>query len=416
MDPLQYRQDELYIEDVPLSAVAARFDTPAYVYSASSISAAFRDFDEAFRSHDHLICYSVKANSNLGVLGLLADLGSGFDIVSGGELQRVIQAGGNPEHVVFSGVGKQAWEIQAALNAGIACFNVESLSELQLIDRIAGKLDTIAPVSIRVNPDVDPGTHPYIATGLKENKFGVPAAEAIPLYMRLAEFSNLKVIGIDCHIGSQIMELQPFITALDFVLALVDDLEQRGVVLDHIDLGGGLGVRYNDEEPIEIGTYADAILQTLGHRKHKLVFEPGRYIVANAGVLLTSVITLKSNEETRFAVVDAAMNDLIRPALYQSWQNVAAVKLRHEDSITWQIVGPVCETGDFLARNRALALREGDLVAISSAGAYGFVMSSNYNTRVRAAEIMVSGHEMQCVRERENLDDLLRLEHRFCLP
>lgn len=416
MSTFHYQEGELHIEDVPAREIAEQFGTPAYVYSATAIETAWREFDQAFAGHDHLVCYAVKANSNLGVLSLLARLGSGFDIVSGGELERVLRAGGQADKIVFSGVGKTAEEMRRAVDAGIACFNVESASELRLLNTIAGELGTRAPMSIRVNPDVDPRTHPYIATGLRENKFGIASDAAVALYHEAASLDHLDIRGIDCHIGSQITEISPFVTALARVLELVDELEAAGIELDHVDVGGGLGVRYRDEEPVHIEDYARAILETLGHRRHRLMFEPGRYIVANAGILLSRVITLKDNEDKHFAVIDAAMNDLIRPALYQSWHDVRAVSPRAGEPRTWEIVGPVCETGDFLARNRSLCIDEGDLVAIDSAGAYSFVMSSNYNTRGRAPEIMVSGHEIQCVRERESIDDQLRLERVFRPP
>jgi len=416
MDTLSYHEGELHIEDVAARAIAERFGTPTYVYSASAIEGAFKAFDAAFDGHDHLICYAVKANSNLGVLSLLVRLGAGFDIVSGGELERVLRAGGDPGRVVFSGVGKQVWEIRAALEAGIACFNVESASELRLVNRIAGEMGRIAPVSIRVNPDVDPQTHPYVATGLSENKFGVSAHEALTMYRQLGELPHVCAAGIDCHIGSQITELSPFVTAAERILDMVDTLVDEGIDLAHIDLGGGLGVRYRDEAPMSVESYAKAILKIMGDRRHRLLFEPGRFITANAGILLSEVLTLKENEGKHFAVIDAAMNDLIRPALYHAWQKVSPVMMRNVEPTTWEIVGPVCETGDFVARERSLAIEEGDLIAIESAGAYGFVMSSNYNTRGRAAEIMVSGHEMQCVRERETIEDQLQLERTFCSP
>ncbi|MEO2172914.1 MAG: diaminopimelate decarboxylase [bacterium] len=401
---------ELWVEDVPLTRIASEYGTPTFVYSRAAIEDAYRRFDKAFASHPHRTCYSVKANSNLGVLSLLKSLGSGFDIVSGGELERVLRAGASADSVVFSGVGKQGWEVRLAIEAGIACFNIESIAELRQIDTIATELGCVAPISIRVNPDVDAKTHPYIATGLKQNKFGVSSSVARQMYREAEALPHIKVVGIDCHIGSQITELEPFIEAMRRLVEIVDDLEAEGIVLEHIDLGGGIGVRYQDETPIEVEEYAAAILQTLGHRKQSLMFEPGRYIVANAGILLSRVINLKENEGRHFAVIDAAMNDLIRPALYQSWQQVSVVKTANPSPKSYELVGPICETGDFIARNRRLALDEGDLVAIHSAGAYGFVMSSNYNSRNRAAEVIVSQSNSQSVRERETIEDQLRLE------
>ena len=406
-------EGDLHIEQVSLREIAETHDTPCFVYSEDAITAAYRAFQDAFSMHPHRICYAVKANSNLAVLQTLAALGSGFDIVSGGELARVLRAGGDPGSVVFSGVGKQDWEILFALEQHISCFNVESASELRRIARLAAATDAIAPISIRVNPDVDPNTHPYISTGLKENKFGVSVEEAMTLYQEATGLDSLKVVGVDCHIGSQITELTPFLDALTRVLALVDELEARAITLQHIDLGGGIGVQYQDEVPIEIGAFASAIGQAMGGRPQSLMFEPGRMIVANAGVLLTTVNTLKGNDEKNFAVVDAAMNDLIRPALYSAWQKVTPVTLKGDDASPekhWDIVGPICETGDFLAKNRMLSLEEDDLLAILSAGAYGFVMSSNYNSRPRSAEVLVSGQEHYCVRKRETIEDLFALE------
>ncbi|MDG1231758.1 MAG: diaminopimelate decarboxylase [Pseudomonadales bacterium] len=406
-------EGDLHIEQVSLREIAETHDTPCFVYSEGAITAAYRAFQDAFSMHPHRICYAVKANSNLAILQTLAALGSGFDIVSGGELARVLKAGGDPGSVVFSGVGKQDWEILFALEQRISCFNVESASELRRIARLAAATDAIAPISIRVNPDVDPNTHPYISTGLKENKFGVSVEEAMTLYQEATGLDSLKVVGVDCHIGSQITELTPFLDALTRVLALVDELEARAITLQHIDLGGGIGVQYQDEVPIEIGAFASAIGQAMGGRPQSLMFEPGRMIVANAGVLLTTVNTLKGNDEKNFAVVDAAMNDLIRPALYSAWQKVTPVTLKGDDASPekhWDIVGPVCETGDFLAKNRMLSLEEDDLLAILSAGAYGFVMSSNYNSRPRSAEVLVSGKEHYCVRRRETTEDLFALE------
>jgi len=409
MTSFHYVNDALFAEDVALTEIANAHGTPTYVYSRTDIETAYTSFEQAFAAHPHRVCYSVKANSNLGVLNILARLGAGFDIVSGGELQRVLRAGGDAASVVFSGVGKTAAELQMALQAKIACFNVESSAELDTLQTIAAQFNLVAPISIRVNPDVDPGTHPYIATGLKENKFGVSSDIAVEMYQRAATMDNINIVGIDCHIGSQITELSPLTDALSEVLQLVDDLEREGITLNHIDLGGGLGVCYKDEQPIAVEDYASAVLQTMGRHSQKLLFEPGRYIVANAGILLSRVELTKQNGDHHFAVVDAAMNDLIRPALYNAWQKVSAVELRG-DPETWSVVGPVCETGDFLAHDRELAIATGDLIAVHSSGAYGFVMSSNYNSRNRAAEVIVSGSDHYCVRQRETIDDQLRLE------
>ncbi len=412
LDSTLHRKEggDLYMEQVSLTEIAQQHGTPVFVYSEAAIRDAYESFDDALSMHPHGICYAVKANSNLSILQLLAELGAGFDIVSGGELQRVIRAGGDPSRVVFSGVGKQDWEIDLALEAGIGCFNVESASELDRITRVADVTGHVAPISIRVNPDVDAKTHPYIATGLKENKFGVSAEEAVDLYKKAKVTPSLKIVGIDCHIGSQITELTPFLDALTRILGLVDKLAGQGIEIEHIDLGGGIGVRYKDETPIEVAEFASAIGQAMSGRPQKLMFEPGRMIVANAGLLLTRVNTLKTNEGRNFAVVDAAMNDLIRPALYSAWQDVVNIRDSDATEMIWDIVGPVCETGDFLAKERALALNEDDLLAVLSAGAYGFVMSSNYNSRPRAAEILVSGDQQRIIRRRETIEDLFALE------
>jgi|TARA_B110000902_G_scaffold98690_1_gene116712 diaminopimelate decarboxylase len=410
MNYFENRDGDLHAENVSLSEIANTCGTPTFVYSKAAIVDAYTQFDAAFSGHEHRICYAVKANSNLAVLGLLAALGASFDIVSGGELQRVLRAGGRANRIVFSGVGKQAWELREALTAGISCFNVESEFELEQLQNIAQDMDKHAPISIRVNPDVDAGTHPYISTGLKENKFGVSTSAALALYARASKMSHISVVGIDCHIGSQITELAPFLEAMTKVIELVDCLEADGIALKHIDLGGGIGVRYKDEEPINLDAFAASVLRLLGHRKQTLLFEPGRYIVANAGVLLSTVIGTKNNEGKDFAIIDAAMNDLIRPALYQSWQKVELLKPSIGTRRSYDLVGPVCETGDFLAKDRELALTQGDQVAIHSSGAYGFVMSSNYNSRNRAAEIMVDGSDFHVVRARETIEDQLRLE------
>ena len=414
MNPYQYKHGELHVEDVALTAIAARIGTPCYVYSRSALTEAYRAYAEAFASRDHLVCYAVKANSNLAVLDVFARLGSGFDIVSGGELQRVIAAGGDPGKVVFSGVGKTEDEIRMALRAGIMCFNVESASELERLSRIAGELGVSAPVSLRVNPDVDAGTHPYIATGLKENKFGVAYAEAATLYARAAALPNLKVEGVDCHIGSQLTDLAPIGEALRKVADLVRRLEQAGIEIRHVDVGGGVGIRYQAETPPAIAEYADVVLQAFRDDRHKLVFEPGRVLAGNAGVLLTRIEHLKRGEDRSFAIVDAAMNDLMRPALYDAWHDVITVRDDSDAAAeVYDIVGPVCESGDFLARARRLHVRESDLLAIMSAGAYGMSMASNYNSRPRAAEVMVDGDVFHVVRERENLSDLIARERRL---
>ena len=400
---------DLSIEQVPLSEIAEQYGTPTYIYSEDAIRRAYEKFQQAFASTNPKICYAVKANSNIAILQLLAELGSGFDIVSAGELTRVLKAGGAASSVIFSGVGKLNDEIEYALNEGIGCFNVESMTELTRIIAIATRLQKIAPISIRMNPDVDPNTHPYIATGLKENKFGVSVAEALVLYEQAHVSDAISIEGIDCHIGSQITDLAPFLDALTIVLSAVDQLAERGIHLQHIDLGGGMGIRYQDETPLDIDALASAITQAMSGRTETLMFEPGRMLVANAGVLLTRVNTLKGNDEKNFAVIDAAMNDLLRPALYQAWHDIVPITERN-DPKTWDVVGPVCETGDIIAKDRQLALREGDLLAVTSAGAYGFVMSSNYNSRGRAPEVLVSGSQHHCIRRRETIDDLLDLE------
>jgi diaminopimelate decarboxylase len=407
-----YSDGELHAEAVPLSRVAAQYGTPCYVYSRAALTGAWRAFDAAFAGRDHLVCYAVKANPSLAVLNLFARLGSGFDIVSGGELSRVIAAGGDPRKVVFSGVGKSAQEMRQALLAGILCFNVESESELRRLDRVAAELDRVAPVSLRVNPDVDARTHPYIATGLGQNKFGVAYRDAPALYRLAAGMRHLRIEGIDCHIGSQLTEIGPFVAALQKILDLVDRLERDGVPIAHLDAGGGLGIRYRDEAPPAIADYARALLQTMGGRRQKLLLEPGRLLTGNAGVLLTRVEYLKSNADRHFAVVDAAMNDLVRPALYDAWHDVLPVRQRAPagETATYDIVGPVCESGDFLARARALALNEGDLLAVMSAGAYGMSMASNYNTRPRAAEVMIDGDAVHLIRERESVSELMARE------
>ncbi|MBS7422939.1 diaminopimelate decarboxylase [Pseudomonas syringae] len=406
MDAFNYRDGELFAEGVALSAIAERFGTPTYVYSRAHIEAQYRAYADALSGMPHMVCFAVKANSNLGVLNVLARLGAGFDIVSRGELERVLAAGGKAEKIVFSGVGKTREDMRRALEVGVHCFNVESTDELERLQEVAAELNVRAPISLRVNPDVDAGTHPYISTGLKENKFGIAIAAAEDVYIRASQLPNLEVIGVDCHIGSQLTTLEPFIDALDRLLDLVDRLGDCGIHLHHIDLGGGLGVRYRDEEPPLAADYIKAVRERLAGRDLGLLFEPGRFIVANAGALLTRVEYLKHTEHKDFAIVDAAMNDLIRPALYQAWMDVTAVRPRDSEPRVYDIVGPICETGDFLAKGRELALAEGDLLAVHSAGAYGFVMSSNYNTRGRAAEVLVDGSQAFEVRRRETVAEL----------
>ncbi|MCU1725047.1 diaminopimelate decarboxylase [Pseudomonas sp. 5P_5.1_Bac1] len=406
MDAFNYRDGALFAEGVALSAIAERFGTPTYVYSRAHIEAQYLSYADALQGMSHLVCFAVKANSNLGVLNVLARLGAGFDIVSGGELERVLAAGGRADRVVFSGVGKTREDMRRALEVGVHCFNVESTEELERLQVVAAEMGLRAPVSLRVNPDVDAGTHPYISTGLKENKFGIAIADAEDVYIRAAQLPNLEVVGVDCHIGSQLTSLDPFLDALDRLLALVDRLGECGILLRHLDLGGGLGVRYRDEAPPLAGDYIKAVRERLGDRDLALVFEPGRHIVANAGVLLTKVEYLKHTEHKDFAIVDAAMNDLIRPALYQAWMDVSAVQPRQGEPRIYDVVGPICETGDFLAKDRSLNLAEGDLLAVRSAGAYGFVMSSNYNTRGRSAEVLVDGDQAFEVRRRETVAEL----------
>jgi diaminopimelate decarboxylase len=411
--PLSERAGSLFVENVSLSDLAARHGTPCFVYSRSALEAAYREFDRAFEGLDHLTCYALKANSNLAVLDVFARMGSGFDVVSAGELARVVAAGGDPAKVVFSGVGKTAAELIRALELGIRCFNVESESELRHLDQVAGALKMNAPVSLRVNPDVDPQTHPYIATGLKESKFGIAFAEALPLYRRAAKLRNIRLAGIDIHIGSQITALDPYREAATKVLELVDALAREGIRLEHVDLGGGIGIRYRDETPVELAEYAAMVRALFRDRRETLLFEPGRRLTGNAGILLTRVIYLKPGDASSFAVVDAAMNDLLRPALYDAWHAVLPVRPRGERAHLWQIVGPVCESGDFLARDRELALAEGDLLAILSAGAYAMAMSSNYNSRPRAAEVLVDGETMHLVGRRESIEELFARESRL---
>ncbi|ABS10095.1 MULTISPECIES: diaminopimelate decarboxylase [Shewanella] len=406
MDHFLYQQNALHAEGCQVAYLAQTYGTPLYIYSRATLERHWHAFNNAVADHPHLICYAVKANANLAVLNVLARLGSGFDIVSGGELARVMEAGGDPAKVVFSGVGKTAAEMEQALNLGIYCFNVESSAELEQLNLVAGRLGKVAPVSLRINPDVDAGTHPYISTGLKENKFGIAMDEAEIVFARAHALPHLKVKGVDCHIGSQLTEIKPFLDAMDRMLALIDRLAEQGIVIEHFDVGGGLGVTYDAETPPHPDVYAAAILARLGDRQLKLIFEPGRAIAANAGIFVTQVLYLKENSDKRFAIVDGAMNDLIRPALYSAWQNIIPVVPRDSEAYEFDIVGPVCETGDFLGKNRQLALAAGDLLAVRSSGAYGFAMASNYNTRPRAAEVMVDGEQAFLVREREKLSQL----------
>ncbi len=402
-------------EDNDVASLAQRYGTPLYIYSRATLERHWQAFDTALADRDHLICYAVKANSNLGVLNLLARMGSGFDIVSVGELERVLAAGGSPDKIVFSGVGKRTDEIQRALEVGIYCFNLESEAEIKRINEVAKDMGVTAPVSVRVNPDVDAKTHPYISTGLKSNKFGIPIEKAMSVYQHIAQHKHLEIVGVDCHIGSQLLDIEPFIDALNRVLLLVDELRKKGIKLHHLDLGGGLGIPYNDETPPSPSEYAGAIKKQLSGRKLKLILEPGRAIAGNAGILLTRVEFLKLANDPKgknFAIVDAAMNDLMRPALYQSWQAIIPV-IEPEDGIPkriYDIVGPVCETGDFLGKDRGLAIKSNDLLAVRSAGAYGFTMSSNYNSRPRAAEVMVDQDKHYLVRERETINSLFSNE------
>ena len=411
MDHFHYRDGELFAEDVPLARIAETHGTPCYVYSRATLERHWQAFDAALSGRDHLICYAVKANSSLAILNLLARLGSGFDIVSVGELERVLAAGGDPGKVVFSGVGKRADEMRRALEVGIHCFNVESEPELERLNVVAGETGRHAPVSLRVNPDVDAKTHPYISTGLKENKFGIDIALAADIYARAADMPHIEIRGVDCHIGSQLTETRPFLDALDRVLALVDELAARGIRLTHLDLGGGLGIQYRDETPPPPADYMAEVMARLGDRRLTLLVEPGRAIAGNAGVLLTRVEYLKHTEHKDFAIIDAAMNDLIRPTLYQAWQAIVPVTPREGTPRRYDLVGPVCETGDFLGKDRELVLAPGDLLAVRSAGAYGFTMSSNYNSRPRAAEVLVDGERMHLARERESIASLFAPEH-----
>jgi len=410
VDSFQYQDGELCAENLRVAELAAQHGTPLYIYSRQALLANYRAFDEALAGHDHLVCYAVKANSNLAVLQTLARAGCGFDLVSGGELYRVLKAGADPRKIVFSGVGKTEAEMRQALDAGIYCFNVESASELRRLDRLAQAQGRRAPIALRVNPDVDPKTHPYISTGLKKNKFGVDFATAEALYAEARALRGIEILGMASHIGSQLLDFTPLLEALDKMLGLVERLQARGIVLRHIDVGGGLGVRYHEEQPPQPRDWAAAILPRLAGRNLKLLTEPGRAIAASAGLLVMRVEALKHSGEKDFAVVDAAMNDLLRPTLYQAWMHIVPVRPRPGPGKNFDVVGPVCETGDWLGKDRELALEEGDLLAVRAAGAYGFSMASNYNTRARAAELLVDGSTAHLVRARESLDDLLRGE------
>lgn len=400
----------LHAENVALADIANTHQTPTYVYSRQALTQAFQHFQAGLTGHDHLICFAVKANPSLAILNLFARLGAGFDIVSGGELARVLAAGGDPNKVVFSGVGKSHAEIRAALAAGILCFNVESINELHRIQQVAADMGKTAPVSLRVNPNVDAKTHPYISTGLKNNKFGVAFEDALALYQQAASMPNIAIHGVDCHIGSQITELSPFLDALDKVLGLVDALAAQNIHIQHIDVGGGVGITYCDETPPDFAAYTAAIMQKLAGRGVKVLFEPGRALVGNAGVLLTKVEYLKPGASKNFAIVDAAMNDLMRPALYDAYHHITTIAPSTAPAQTYEVVGPVCESGDFLGHDRTLTIAEGDYLAIHSAGAYGMSMASNYNTRARAAEVLVDGEQVHVIRAREQIADLFKLE------
>jgi len=411
MQTFAYLNGALHAEGIALAEIADRFGTPCYVYSRAAIEQQWQSYDRALADHKHLICYAVKANSNQAVLNLLARLGSGFDIVSVGELERVLRAGGNASQIVFSGVGKKANEMQRALEAGIKCFNVESQAELERLNQIAADLNMQASVSLRVNPDVDAETHPYIATGLRENKFGIAFDDALNVYASASKMNNIEIVGIDCHIGSQITGVHPFIDALQRLMELIDTLNGNGITLQHVDIGGGLGISYQDESPPTIGEYAEKVLEIFSGTSYEIILEPGRSILGNAGVLLTRVEYLKSNTDKNFAIVDAAMNDLLRPALYSAWHDILPLTEQKADQgAIYDVVGPVCETGDFLGKDRKLQFQEGDLLAISSAGAYGFTMSSTYNSRPRACEVMVDGDKVFEVRRRETIDELMKGE------
>jgi len=410
-DVFQHQNGELFAEEMSVTDLAAQYGTPLYVYSRKAFEEHYLAYANALKGKDALVCYAIKANSNLAVLNVLAKLGAGFDIVSRGELERVLQAGGDADKVVFSGVAKTAEEMQFALEKGVHCFNVESAMELERLNEVAMEMGVKAPVSLRVNPDVDAQTHPYISTGLKENKFGVDIEVALDVYLRAKDMEGINIIGVDCHIGSQLTQITPFLDAIDRVLVLIDTLKENGIELEHVDLGGGLGVVYDDETPPSPQEFIDAIMPKLEGRNLKLVLEPGRSIAANAGIFVTQVEFLKSNGDKNFAIIDGGMNDLIRPALYSAWQKIVEVSPGDEAfKKSYDVVGPVCETGDFLGKDRELAIQAGDLLAVKSSGAYGFVMASNYNTRNKPAEIMVDGERAHLVRRRETVQDQLQLE------
>jgi len=411
MDHFQYRDDQLHCEDVSVQSIVEQFSTPTYIYSRATLERHWKAFDKAFEGRPHLICYAVKANSNIAVLNVLARLGSGFDIVSVGELERVLTAGGQPDKIVFSGVGKRHDEIRRCLDVGIRCFNVEVADELDRINSIATELGMVANISIRVNPDVDAQTHPYISTGLKENKFGLDIETAFAQYQRAKQLKNLNVVGLDCHIGSQLTEITPFVDALDRVLGLLQRLEDVGIKIEHLDLGGGLGIRYRDEQPVLPEDYVKALYQRLGDLPYEIILEPGRAIAGNAGILVTKVEYIKPTADKQFAIIDAAMNDLMRPALYQAWQEIIPVQLGSKAAaVVYDIVGPVCETGDFLGKDRELAIVEGDLLAVRSSGAYGFTMSSNYNSRPSVAEVMIDGDQQHLIGKRQSIESLWQNE------
>ena len=411
MDYFNYQDGHLFVEEVSVASVAQKFGTPCFIYSKASLERQYNAYKDALNGHPNLICYAVKANSNLAVLNVLAKLGAGFDIVSGGELDRVLAAGGDPEKIVFSGLGKTEEEICRALNAKIYCFNIESEGELHRINEIAKTQKDIAPISIRVNPDVDAGTHPYISTGLQKNKFGIPITAALNLYKQANKMPGVKITGIDAHIGSQLTNIEPILDSIDCLFELIDQLEDEGIRILHVDIGGGLGIKYDQEEPPKPSDLITSVRKRFASRKLKIVIEPGRSIAANAGIFVTRIEYLKSNDSKNFVIVDGAMNDLIRPALYDAWQDIIPVKRSTSQKLKeYDVVGPICESGDFLGRDRQLDVKSGDLLAVRSAGAYGFVMSSNYNSRPRAPELMVEGTNTHVVRDRETVSELYRNE------
>jgi len=416
MDYFNYKDGQLYAEDLAVDAIAKEYGTPAYIYSRATLERHWHAFNDAFDDHSHLICYSVKASSNIAILNLFARLGSGFDIVSVGELERVLKAGGDPQKIVFSGVGKRVDEMERALDVGIRCFNIESIGELERLNAVAKRMDEIASISIRVNPDVDAQTHPYISTGLKDNKFGIDINTVEDVYLQAKEMENINIKGIDCHIGSQLTDIAPFMDALERIIGLAERLEEQGISIKHLDLGGGLGVRYKDEEPSLPSDYITELFTNEKLKNYEVIIEPGRAITANSAILLTQVEYLKHGDEKNFAVVDAAMNDLIRPALYQAWQEIIPVVEESSDPQNYDIVGPICESADFLGKDRELSLKQGDYLAVRSSGAYGFTMSSNYNTRPRAVEIMVDGEKSAIIRKRESIDSLFADEYLLQFP